>query len=378
MKSMHKTSHNVALIYDWVDTWGGVERMIQLLNRVFPEAPLYTAVYEKKTAHWASGIDVRPSFMQRVPSFIRSRRVPSLALFPYAFESFNLSSFDTVISISSFAAKGVLTRPDQKHIGIILTPPRFVWSMAETYITQPLLRSVSLPFLANLRRYDYVAAQRPDILISISETVRGRCRTYYGRDSEIIYPPFSYNYWERVKSLSPTSRVQECVDSHSSYFLVVSRLERYKSVDLVVKAFKQEKNRVLLVVGTGSEFSRLKKRAPDNVVFLGSVNDASLAYLYSHAQALIMPQEEDFGYVSLEAQACGCPVIAYEKGGARETVLPDCSGIFFPTQTPETIRDALARFRLFPYNKDAIINALNERGLQYGDRAFEQAIKKHV
>jgi glycosyltransferase involved in cell wall biosynthesis len=378
MKPMPNTVHNVALVYDWVDKWGGVERMIQLLHRIFPRAPLYTAVYQEKTAQWASGIDVRPSFMQRLPSMIRSRRVPSLVMFPHAFESFDLSAFDTIISLSSFAAKGVLTRPDQKHIGIILTPPRYLWSLSDTYIAQPWLRSVSLPLRAHLRRYDYIAAQRPDVLISISETVRARCRTYYGRDSQIVSPPFSYDYWDKIKAEPPAADVRACADRHGPYFLVVSRLEPYKSVDIAIESFRKMNHHRLLVVGKGSQFLRLKKQAPANVVFMGMVDDASLAYLYGHAEGLIMPQEEDFGYVSLEAQVCGCPVIAYGKGGARETVLPDCSGVFFPTQTPEALRDALARFRSFPYNKDAIINALMERKTYYGYRAFEQAIINHI
>jgi len=202
------------------------------------------------------------------------------------------------------------------------------------------------PFINHLKKWDFVASQRPDKIISISKAVADRCKTYYHRESEVLYPPFDYEYWRNIKSKnSNRSRILS-----NDYFLVVSRLEPYKKVDLVIESFRRFPKKQLIIVGSGTQFSKLKIIAGENIHFIQHATDAELGQLYADAQALIMPQEEDFGYVALEAQFFGCPVIAYERGGAVETVVKGKTGLFFSQQSSQSLGDAVAQFERRKYN----------------------------
>lgn len=342
----------IAIVYDWIDKWGGVERVLLALHELFPSAPFYTSYYDHQKAKWAQDFDIKTSFIQRLPRFIQSSRVLSLPLYPYAFESFNFERYDLVISVTSSFAKGVITRPETKHICYLLTPTRFLWSHSGDYGKLGrlgILGRLGEGYKKKMREWDYVAAQRPDKIISISQTVAERCTHYYRRDSEVIYPPFDEQYW-----LTVNSKVKEQgFDSEwkdKDYFLIVSRLEKYKKVDLVIKTFEKFVDKHLIIVGSGSEEQKLKNNSPQNVTFLHHVSDEELISLYSHAQALIMPQEEDFGYVSVESQFLGTPVIAYRKGGATETVTEGETGVFFDEQSTESLGGALERFAAISYN----------------------------
>lgn len=338
----------VALVYDRVNKWGGAERVIIALRKIFPDSVLFTSVYKEDRASWAKKIPIRTSFLQKLP-FASSYHEAFVAFMPVAFESFDFSEFDLVISVTSEAAKGIITKPKTRHISIILTPTRYLWSGYRDYFSNLLFRIIAFPVISYLRFWDRIAAKRPDKLIAISETVQNRIRKYYGLESEVIYPPLmiravsSIQY--RVSSKENTGyRIQ-----NTGYFLVVSRLVPYKRIDIAVRAA----NRVrapLKIIGTGSEFGRLKKIAGPTVEFLGYVSDSDLKYYYSNCKALVFPGVEDFGLTMVEAQAFGKPVIAYRDGGAEEIIIEGKTGVFFDKQTISALADKLKNFNASRYN----------------------------
>lgn len=335
----------IAIVYDWIDKWGGVERVLLDLHEIFPKAVFYTSYFDKEKAVWANGLNIETSFLQKFPDFIKKNRVLSFIFYPLAFESFDFSQYDLVISVTSSFAKSIITKPGTKHICYLLTPTRYLWSHKKEYIKNKLLRYIVTSYLNYIKGWDIVAAQRPDKIISISKTIKERCLKYYNRESEVVYPGFDTNYWNKIKS----SSFAKASKDKQNYFLVVSRLEPYKKVDLAIKVFNKL-NKPLIIVGEGSQKDQLKQMVGKNIIFFSKLSDVELGKLYLNAQALIMPQEEDFGYVSIEAQFFGCPVIAYKKGGAIETIDENITGIFFPDQTNQSLSRAVERFDKVKYN----------------------------
>jgi len=337
----------VALVYDRVNKIGGAERVLEALHEIFPDAPLYTAVYNPKTAPWAEKFNVIPSFLNKFPFAKRSHEIyPWLT--PLAFESFDFSEFEVVISVTSEAAKGIITKPKTLHICYCLTPTRYLWSGYEDYFKNEVFRFFTKPVVSYLRRWDKIAAQRPDVFVAISKNVQQRIKKYYGRDSEVIYPPVDIDKFPISNSQFPIGE----------YFLIVSRLVPYKKVDIAIQAFNKL-GLPLKVVGTGREMGRLKRMAKKNIEFLGQLTDFQLLSYYQRCQAVVFPQEEDFGLVPLEAQACGKPVIAYRAGGALETVIERKTGEFFDKQTPENLEEIVKKFKPEKYKpEDCRQNAL--------------------
>lgn len=343
---MSKTK-KIAIVYDWVDKWGGVERILLYLHELFPKAPLFTSYYNSTQASWAKDLTMKTSFIQKFPTWIKTNRLWSLPLYPYAFESFDFSEYDIVISVTSSFAKSIITKPKTFHICYLLTPTRYLWTHQREYIS-PVIAIGASPFLKHLKLWDYMSAQRPDTIISISKTVAERCKRFYNRVSSVIYPPFNIEYWETIQENLPHN---SDTDKNTPYYLIVSRLEPYKKVDLAVDVFNTLPQRRLIIVGSGSEKTKLRHIAGGNIEFQEHVSDQDLAVLYMEAQALIMPQNEDFGYVSLEAQFFGCPVIAFKKGGACETVIEGKTGLFFDNQTVHSLRNTIERFHILSYNR---------------------------
>lgn len=328
----------VALVYDRVNKWGGAERVLLALHELFPKAPLYTAVYSKEKAHWAEVFpEVIPSFLQKIP-FLNKHHELLGTFTPLAFESFDFDKFDVVISVTSEAAKGIITRSDTLHICYCLTPTRYLWSGHDFYFNNPpsMFRffpsfwNISRPMVNYLKRWDKVAAKRPDFLVAISSEVQKRIKDYYERDSVIIHPPTEVGFFKKGKK------------EKKNYYLLVSRLIPYKRTDLAVKVFN-DLGLPLYIVGTGSEEKRLKKMAKKNIKFFGHVDDNTLKKLYGQAKALVFPQEEDFGIVAVEAMASGTPVIAYKKGGALDTLIEGETGVFFEKQEEAMLEKAVKR-----------------------------------
>lgn len=330
----------VALVYDRLNKWGGAERVLLALHKLFPQAPLYTSVYDEKNARWAQVFDVRTSFLQKAEA-LRGYNDKLPFLMPLAFESFNFDDFELVISVTSEAAKGILTKPGTSHICYCLTPTRYLWSSYDEYFRNGLFRLISKPAVSYLKNWDKIAAQRPDRYIAISAEVSSRINKYYGRESKVIYPPVTL---EKNKTE---------VERSERYYLLVSRFSRgsyYKKVELAIKAFNRSGEK-LLVVGSGPMLGDLKKLGNSNIEFLGEVSDQRLGKLYAGALSLIFPGKEDFGLVIAEAQSFGTPVIAYKEGGATEIIEEGVSGELFEHQTQDSLLEALKRFEGKSYNK---------------------------
>lgn len=338
----------VALVYDRINKWGGAERILLLLHEMFPDAPVYTSVYDPVAAPWANKLDVRTSFLEKIPYARRHHEFFAL-LMPIAFESFDFSEYDLVISLTSEAAKGIMTKPGTKHICICLTPTRYLWSEYKTYFPSNTTSKILNPLISYLKSWDKAAAARPDVMIAISETVKERIKKYYGRDSEVIYPPLFLS--SNVKG--HMSNVNE------GYFLVVSRLSRFtphKKVELAIKA-ANKLGIPLKVVGDG-DITYFKEMAGPTVDIVGKVTDTELEEYYKNCRALIFPGVEDFGLVMVEAQSAGKPVIAYRAGGALEIVKSGTTGTFFDRQTITSLIETLKSFNQKKYNsKDCINNS---------------------
>ncbi len=323
----------VALVCSWLNQYGGAERVLEVLHDMYPQAPIYTSIYEPRALpgfyrQW----DIRTSFMQRLPLVKRHHQL-FLLLYPLAFERFDLSEFDLVISNSSGFCHGVRTQPHACHINYCLTPPRFVWNLPQ-YLEQEKVNEAArklLPWVNGyLRAWDRVASRRVDYFIAISKAVKDRIGKFYRRQAAIIYPPVDTRRFE------PSTEIDD-------YFLIVSRLIPYKRVDIVVEAFGQL-GLPLFIAGDGRDRERLEAIAKPNVQFLGRVADEELPRLLARCRAFIFPGEEDFGIAPLEAQAAGRPVIAYAAGGALDTVVEGVTGCFFSEQKAEVLAEVLRHF----------------------------------
>ena len=322
----------VALVYDRINKFGGAERLLLSLHRLYPAAPVYSLQHEPKTSLWAEGIRIIPTFLNKIPS-LRARHEWLAPVAPLAFETHDLSEFDVVISVTSSDAKSVITRPNQLHVCYCLTPTRYFWRGESDYKEDKKLKFIPKAMKEYFKLVDLVTSQRPDEYISISNEVQNRVKKYYKRNSEVVYPPIEDKFYSKTQITS----------DNRDYYLIVSRLIPYKKVDLAIRAFNQLRL-PLVIVGAGSEEAKLKKMAGSNISFVGAVDDERLIQYYRHARALIFPQVEDFGLVPIEAQASGTPVIAYANGGALETVIAGETGYFFDVQSPESLVATVGKF----------------------------------
>ncbi len=323
----------IALTHDHLFQIGGAEKVLLELHKIFPESPVYTLIHNPEKAGLFKDLQIKTSFLERLP-FGKNHFKWYLSLMPIAWEQFNFSDYDIVISSSSAFSKGILTRPNTLHISYCHSPTRYLWSDAHRYVEelkQPKIIKKILPLILNrLRTWDHVAAQRVDKFIANSEFVAKRIKKYYQRDSTVIYPPVD------TKQFLISPRIDD-------YYVLVSRLRPYKRVDIAIKAFNQL-HMPLKIIGSGEEEIRLKKIAKDNIEFLGELSDIERNRVLSQAKAFIHPQEEDFGIAAVEAMACGRPVVAYKSGGALETVIEGETGVFFKEQTWEALADTVIRF----------------------------------
>lgn len=325
----------VALVYDRVNKWGGAERFLLALKKIFPDSDLFTSVYNKDKSKWASSFKIKTSFLQKFPFALSSHEIYATFM-PIAFENFSFDSYDLVISVTSEAAKGIITKPQTLHVCICLTPTRYLWSGYETYFENWILRFLAKPIILYLKFWDKIASKRPDEFIAISNEVKQRIKKYYNRQSIVIYPPL-------------TIAGDNSLAKDDGYFLVVSRLVPYKKIDLAIKACK-DLNLPLKIVGTGSEESFLKSISSKDIEFLGDLPDKELIYYYKNCRALIFPGSEDFGLVMAEAQSFGKPVIALKSGGALEILKSGVTGEFFEHSTVDSLKEVLINFNPSRYN----------------------------
>ena len=364
-----------AIVYDRVNKWGGAERVLLALHKIFPEAPLYTSVYDEKRASWAKAFPkVYTSFLQKIP-FAKNNHELFAPLMPIAFEQFNFDEYDLVISVTSEAAKGIITKPHTFHLCYMLTPTRYLWSHYTTYLKGVTLKVLASPVIKYLRNWDKIAATRPDKIIAISTEVKKRIKKYYNRDSEIIFPPAdslaSYHKNRLLRVSSKTSR-RFLLDTQP-YYLYVGRLVGYKKVDLLVNTFN-DLNKKLVIVGTGYEVNSLKSKSRNNIKFLGEIDESELKRIYLKAKALIMPQEEDFGIVAVEAQSFGVPVIAYKKGGACDTVIDGVTGVLFDEQNEASLTSAIEKFDKMSFNRRALIDNAKKFSFEIFQKKLQRSL----
>lgn len=331
-----KKGDRVALVHDFLTSFGGAERVLQSLRKLYPEAPVYTLLSDAEIVE-RLGIPaklVRTSWLRHFPAFLRKRPRLLLPFFAVAVESYDLRDYDLVISSSGAWSKGIVTRLHTRHIAYLHSPMRFAWDEHASYLKN---LGLSKPFrilgrlmLTYLRVWDFGAADRPDVLLANSDYTRKRIAKYYRKESRVVYPPVSFGTLS-----APVPK--------GDYFLVVSRLTRSKKIGMAVEAMNKL-GLALKVAGTGPEEDALRKMAGKKIEFLGKVSDEELPGLYGGARALIIPSEEDFGLVAVEALSAGTPVIAYGSGGAREIVEDGRTGLFFLSDLPEILAEAIKRF----------------------------------
>lgn len=359
----------VALVYDRINKWGGAERVLQALHELFPNAPIYTSVYHPERAGWAKNLDINPSFLQKFPHIVTNHELYPF-LMPVAFERFSFAEYDIVISLTSEAAKGIIVKPGTVHISYCLTPTRYLWSGYEEYFKDKSLRFFSWPIISYLQRWDRIAAKRPDILIAISREVQRRIRNYYDREADVIYPPVEVGRQVISNKKQVTSKMTE------SYFLIVSRLSKftkYKRIDLAIKACNELKL-PLKIIGEGSWKKDLERMAGPTITFIGKVDDKKLRAYYQNCTALIFPAMEDFGLTIVEAQSFGKPVIAFRGGGALETIREGKTGLFFDSQTKESLIHSLQLFDKMQFDPQASVRNAE----QYSFGKFKAAFLKLV
>ncbi len=356
----------IAFVHDYLVQYGGAERVLEALTEIWPQAPIYTLIFNSKKVHYKfSNKNIRASFLQKIPFAKKYHRIFPVLMMP-AIEQFNLDYYDIVISDSSSFAKNIVTGPDTLHICYCHTPMRYAWDDCQYYTQEfnfPGWVKKATPFLMNyIRTWDYYSTNGVDYFIANSNFVRSRIKKYYRRTAEVVNPPLNLeNFF-----ITPKEKL-------GNYFLLVGRMMKYKRMDLVIKAFNKLKL-PLKVVGRGMEYRNLKKISGSNIEFLGRVSDKKLAKLYSSAQAFIFPQEEDFGIVAIEALASGRPVIAYAAGDIKENVIDGKSGVLFQNQTEEDLIQAVKRYKKINFDSRFI----RQQAERFDKKIFKEKIKDFV
>jgi glycosyltransferase involved in cell wall biosynthesis len=332
----------VAIVHDYLNQYGGAERVLEALHDLYPDAPVYCSIYDPAAMPPAyRGWDIRTSWMQRLPGWRRAFRAYFL-LYPSAFESFDLSGYDLILSSSSAYAKGIIPPPGARHICYCHTPMRFAWR-TDSYVEREGLgrarRALLSILLTYVRLWDVATTARVDAFVANSREVAGRIRRIYGREAAIVPPPVDL----------PPYHPQPAED----VYLAGGRLIPYKRLDLAVRAFTAL-GLPLKVFGEGRDRAALEAIAGPNVEFLGYVSEERRRELFARCRAFIFPGEEDFGITPLEAMAAGRPVIAYAAGGALDSVVDGISGRFFRIPSAAALAAAVGMSRCDTYDADAI------------------------
>jgi len=357
----------VALVHDYLLNYGGAERVLFALQKIYPEAKIYTLLYDKKLSKYFPEEKVEASSLNKLPNLIKKRHKFLLPFFPMAIESVDLSGYDIVISSSSVFAKGIVTRPETTHICYCHSPSRFLWDYNERYLDDEGFSRFLTPFIKFLihrvRIWDRSSAERVDFWIANSETTKRRIEKYYKKDPVVIYPPA-----ERLSCKD--HKIKE-----KDYFLVVSRLSPYKKIDVIVEAFN-ELGLPLIVVGGGRDRKRLEKISKENIKFTGFIPDEELACYMKNSKAFVMAQEEDFGLAPLEAMHFGKPVLAYRRGGACEWMEEGKTGEFFNEQTATSLEEGIKKMeeKINSYDKEYI----KKHAEKFNFKKFKSEIKNFV
>ena len=326
-----KSEPRIAFVIDSLPALGGGEKVLFTALEAFPNAELFTLVYNRDafTATPIANRKVKTSFLNRLP-FAHTHHRMFLPLMPFAIEQFNLRDYETVVSFSYAVAHGAQNYNGARHISYTYTPMRYAWLDLNINGTRTRRNPMIDIFMKLFREWDKKAASRVHQFATISKAVSQRIQCAYQREACIIYPPVEINRFKPAPK-------------REGFYITVTRLVAHKRVDILVQAFSQL-NLPLLIIGDGPELPRLKNMASSNIQFLGYQSDEKVAEYLGKARGFVCATEEDFGIAIVEAQAAGCPVIAYGQGGALETVINGSTGIFFEEQSPESLIDALQKY----------------------------------
>jgi glycosyltransferase involved in cell wall biosynthesis len=363
---------SVAIIHEWPVVYAGSEQVVTAMLRIFPQAHLYALVHDAEALRGTplEKVQVKTSFIQALPKSKEKYRT-YLPLMPLAVEQFDLRPYDIVISSSHAVAKGVLTRADQLHLSYVYTPIRYAWDLYQDYLAYSDMDQGIKSWLARLvlhyvRIWDSASASRVDAYLTLSHYVAGRIWHTYRRPARVIYPPVDVEYyrWDL-----PRER----------FFVSLSRFVPYKRMDLIVEAFTRM-GKPIVIIGDGPEFTRVQRIAGSNVKLLGYQPDEVAADYLQRARGFIFAADEDFGIAPVEAQAAGCPVIAYGKGGALETVVGwprhEATGVFFSTQTPESLEEAVILFE--EHEEEFRPGTCRRNAERFGEDRFRQEFETTV
>lgn len=379
-----------AIVHDWLVTYAGSERALEQILSLYPDADLYSLVdfIPQGQRSFILNKKVITSFLQSFP-FAKTKYRSYLPFMPFAIEQFDLSEYDLIISSSHAVAKGVLTHARQLHVCYCYTPIRYAWDLHHQYLRESgldwgLKGLFARIVLHYMRMWDRSTANRVDRYIGISHYIAKRIKKIYNRNAEIIYPPVDTVFFM-------PGAVREY------YYLTASRMVPYKRIDLIVEAFSEMPDKKLVVIGDGPDFRRIRSKSGKNIELLGHQPPSVMKEYMQKARAFVFAAEEDFGIVTVEAQACGTPVIAFGRGGSLETVIPlrqssigsqksgdQPTGVFFLEQTTEALKDAVA---LFEKNHDKFdVQQIRENAMRFSTERFkrelkgfiDEALKQHV
>ena len=320
----------VALVHDWLNGMRGGEKCLEVLCEMFPNADLYTLIYEKgKLSKIIESKNITTSFIQQMPFGLKKYRY-YLPLFPFAIEQFNLNGYDLILSSSHCVAKGVKNNDSSYHLSYVHTPMRYVWDQFDTYFRHSrasiMVKIGAEVTRSYLQKWDKQTSKRVDTFVCNSQNVRRKISDYYNRESHVVHPPVDLSFFRPGAA-------------KESFYLMVGAFAPNKRVDLAVKAFNHLKL-PLKIAGTGQDEAYCRSIAEENIEFHGTLSNKKLLELYQQARALVFPGEDDFGITPLEAQACRTPVIAFASGGALETVTEE-TGVFFEEQKVESLITAI-------------------------------------
>ncbi|ENT8517482.1 glycosyltransferase family 4 protein [Raoultella sp. FYR_9] len=363
----------ISVVADWLVAYAGAERVIAEFINVFPNADLFAVVdfISSENRKYFHGKKVTTTFIQNLPK-AKDKYQKYLPLMPLAIEQLDVSKYDIVLSSSHAVAKGILTGPDQLHISYVHSPIRYAWDLQHQYLREAglergLKSKLARLILHKIRMWDYRTANGVDHFIANSKFISRRIKKVYGRDSDVIYPPVDVDRFSLV-------------ESKDDYYFTASRLVPYKRIDLIVEAFSHMPEKKLVVIGDGSEMSKIKSKATKNIEILGYQPNEVMQSTMQKAKAFVFAAEEDFGITPVEAMACGTPVIAFGKGGTLETVKPigyeKPTGVFFKEQSIESVIAAVDEFE----SSIEIFTPENcrQRAMTFSTERFNTEIEKYV
>ena len=355
----------IAIVCDWIKDWGWAEVVLEQFLEIFPQADIFTSVFFQDNNTIFKNRKITTSFIQKIPILNKSHKL-ALTLRPLAFESFDLSEYDIVISSTSAESKGVITKPNCLQICYCHTPTRYFWSHYHEYLKMMefwgllnFIWKIKAPgIIHKLRQWDFVAAQRPDYFIANSFNTKNRISKYYDRQSEVIYPSIDISQFDYN-------------ENKEDFYLYVWRCIPYKKFDLIVDTFNENWKKIILVTNTDNKLYReLKNKSKSNIDWKLNISREETKELFLKSKAFLFPPEEDFWLVPVEAMVCWTPVIAYNKWGALETVIDWKTWLFFDKQTTTSLNKIIEKFEKLNFN----YNEIRKHAEKFDKKIFKEKL----